>query len=429
MTETTTPPSFVHFTLPGDFHLAVNSNKKMKTVLVTANVLGNLDESVTRMAILPAILRRGTRKHRDMQSMNRYLESLYGASLSSAVQKVGEWHLLRFRLEAVNERFLPGETGVLREALEFLIEFLQDPLEVDGGFHPEYLEQEKAQLERTIEALIDDKAAYAERRLIEEMCRGEPFHFCEQGRIADIPSIDARSLRDFHRSWARRYPLHLYVAGDIDVESTKDLVMSVFSTVSEKREGGYRIGDLPAPVSVKDVREKEERMDVNQARLVLGFRHGITYADNSYEALLLMNGILGGFSHSKLFRNVREKANLAYSVHSSAERTKGLLFISAGVAPERRNQALAIILEQVEALRKGEISEEEMHATRLTILHANEMLEDNLGALADVDFVWGLHGRKLDFSVFRERLQKVKRAEIVEMARRLAHDTTYFLTK
>ncbi len=105
------------------------------------------------------------------------------------------------------------------------------------------------------------------------------------------------------------------------------------------------------------------------------------------------------------------------------------LFISSGIAPENRDKALAIILGQVEALKKGEISDEEIQTTRLTILHANEMLEDNLGALADVDFFWSLHGRKLDLLTFRERVQKVEKDEIVEVARRLEHDTTYLLTK
>ncbi len=425
----TDPPSFTHFHLPGNFHLAVNSNKKMKTVLFTVSVLGNLDETVTRMALLPVILRRGTRLHPDMQSISRYLEGLYGASLASFVIKIGEWHVLRFRLEVVNERFLPGKEGLLRKALELLVELLRDPLEVAGGFHPEYLEQEKVNLRRAIESLVDNKAEYADHRLIEEMCSREPYRLNEQGCVQDIPEIEPKALRDLHGKWVRRYPLHVYAAGDVDVRKTRDLVASVFSAGSPVREGDYVLNEIPRPVPVSSTREVEEHMDVNQARLVLGFRHGITFADPSYEALLLMNGILGGFSHSKLFQHVREKASLAYSVHSALERTKGLLFISSGIAPENHRKALDIILEHVEALKKGEISDEEIQATVLTILNSNEMLEDNLGALADVDFVWSLHGRELDLVRFREKLKKVRRDEIVAAARRLQHDTTYLLTK
>lgn len=429
MTTVTAPPVYTHFRLPGDFRLAINSNKKMKTVLASVSFVGNLDESVTRLALLPMILRRGTKNHPDMQSISRFLENLYGATLASFVQKIGEWHLVRFRLEVVNERFVPGETSLLKGALEFLVELLREPLKVDGGFHPEYLEQEKANLKRSIESLIDDKAAYAEHRMIEEMCATEPYRLNEQGRVEDIAAIDAKSLLELHGAWALRYPVHVYLTGDILTSAARDLVSAVFSAARPSREGGHVLRGIPSPVPVTMVREVEENMDVSQAKLVLGFRHGITYADPRYEALLLMNGILGGFSHSKLFQNVREKANLAYSVQSSLERTKGLLLISSGIAPENRGKALEIILEHVGAVQKGEITDEEIDATRRTILNSNEMLEDNLGALGDVDFVWGLHGRPLDLISFRERIQQVTRDEIVEAAACLEHDTTYLLTK
>lgn len=401
----------------------------MKTILVTASFLGNLDETVTRMGLLPMILRRGTRLRPDMQSISRYLEGLYGTSLATYVQKIGEWHALRFRVEVINERFLPGEKGLFQKGLEFLRELLWDPLLVGNGFHAEYLEQEKNNLKLSIESLLDQKSAYAEQRLIEEMCKDEPFRLYEQGRVEDIPAIDRESLLKLERDWVRRYPLHVYVTGDIDVGQARDLVQSVLSPEKAPREGGYALCGLPPPAQVGTPREVKERMDVNQAKLGLGFRHGITYADPSYEALLLMNGILGGFSHSKLFQNVREKANMAYSAYSGLERTKGLLFIQSGIAPENYEKALEIVLEQVKAMQKGEITDDEISATVSTLQNHNEMLEDNLGALGDVDFVWGLHGRKFDLVGFREKLCRVKRDEIVEAAQRLKHDTTYLLTK
>jgi predicted Zn-dependent peptidase len=429
MTMTTPTPSFSHVELAGDFDLALNSNQKMKTILVTASFVGNLDETVTRMALLPMIHRRGTRRYPDMQTISRYLEGLYGTSLAAFVQKIGEWHAVRFRIEVVNDRFLPEEKGLFQKSLEFLRELLWDPKLVGGGYHPDYLEQEKNNLKLSIESLLDQKSAYAEQRLIEEMCKDEPFRLYEQGRVEDIPAIDAQSLAKLGREWVRRYPLHMYVTGDIDVAQTRDLVAAVFSAREAPREGGYALRRIPPPVPAGAPRLVEEKMDVNQARLVLGFRHGITYADRAYEALVLMNGILGAFSHSKLFQNVREKANMAYSAYSSLDRTKGLLFIQSGIAPEKHQQALDIVLEQVKAMQKGEISGDELSATVSSLLNNNEMLEDNLGALGDVDFVWGLHGRKFDLTGFRDKLCRVKKEEIVEVANRLKHDTTFLLTR
>ena len=429
MTTATDPPRFTYYELPGKFHLAVNSNKKMKTIALKFSFVGNLAEDVaTRLALVPMVLRRGTRRYPDMQQVSRFLEGLYGASLATSVHKIGEWHVARFQMEVVNERFLPDGRGVLRSALEFLRELLVDPLEVNGGFQRDFLEQEKVNLERMIESLVDSKSAYAHQRLIECMCPNEPFRIYDYGSVEAIPEIEAVGLRSFHRTCISDYPLHAYIAGDLDVEETRDLLAEVFDPEAFPRRGSCVLSSLPEPVEVKDTRHVEESMEVNQARLMLGYRHGVTQADPLYESLLVMNGVLGGFSHSKLFQNVREKANLCYSVHSGLERTKGLLFISSGIAPEKYDEARDIILVQVKALQDGDISDEEIAATVRTLLNHNEMLEDNLSALAEVDFTWRLHGRSLDLDTLRNKIRHVSRDDLVAVARRLALDTSYLLT-
>lgn len=424
MTPSVTLPTFEHFALPGDLELAVNSNRKLKTIIVKLYVAADLDASVTWRALLPMVLRRGTSRFRDMQAIHRHLEGLYGAGITSGVGKVGEWHITRFRLEVVNDAFLPAREDLFRRGLEFLRELIFDPLTVEGGFHKGYVEREKETLRANIESLLDDKGAYASFRCVEEMCREEPYRLGENGRIEDLAGIGPEGLLAAHRDICDHAPMAIYVAGDIDVGEAREMVAGVFDV---PRRGGGVLRPIPAPVPVGEMREVEERLEVQQAKLVLGFRHGVTYVDDLYEALLVMNGILGGFSHSKLFQNVREKASLAYSASSWLERTKGLLFVACGIAPENRERALDIILEQIDAMRRGEISDEEIESTLRTMHNRNLMLEDNFSALADIDHVWALHGRKLDLAAFRERLQRVKREEVVAVARKLEHDTTYFL--
>jgi len=166
---------------------------------------------------------------------------------------------------------------------------------------------------------------------------------------------------------------------------------------------------------------------VNQARLALGFRHGVSYQGGDLEAMVMANGILGGFSHSKHFQNVREKESLAYEVHSMLEKTLGLLFIAAGIAVEKKERALEIILKQVEALKAGEISEEELVATRESFQNHLALMEDSPAELMAVDSVWRLHGREFDLSEYRRRLQAVGRDRIALAAERLKLDTIYFL--
>lgn len=410
--------------LPSGARLHVNSTPKLKTILVKAVFGGDLDASVTRMALLPMVLRRGTRRFPDMKAIHRHLEDLYGTSLVSDVVKTGEWHSVKFRLEVVNDRFLPGEKGVGREALRFLRELIEEPRLVGGAFDPGYLEQEKHNLRRTIEALIDDKGQYALERCIREMCSREEFRRYELGDVAELDGIDSPGLTAAYREWVSDHPLDLYVSGDIDVRAVQDLFREVFAN---PRPGKYVLRPPPPPVPVGEVRTVEERMEVNQGKLVLGFRHGVTYREGDLEAMVMMNGILGSFSHSKLFQNVREKASLAYDAHSTLEKTKGLLFVLSGIAVENYQKALDIILAQVRALEAGEISEHEMVATRESFLNHLTLMEDSPSDLMEVDRVWRLHERDFSLPAYREALKAVSRDRIVAAAARLKLDTIYFL--
>ncbi len=431
MKDTTTSEStFVHFDPAPGFHLALCSSRKIKTVVMQVTFLGNLtSETVTSMALLPMVLRRGTRAHPDLQSMNRFLEGLYGTSLGSSVYKIGDWHLVQARMECVNDLFLPESASVLRQAVEFVRQSVSDPFLVDGDFPKACVEHEKANLHRHISGLLDSKSAYAEQRMLETMFAGDPFCLYEHGRIDDLKQITAQSLRQFHKDWLSHYPISVYVVGDLEIEPTKDLITREFCEFLD-RPLELAVNERPASLGpVDEPKSAVETMDVQQAKLVMGYRHQVSYTDDLYETLLVMNGILGGYSHSKLFQNVREKANLCYSVRSSVERTKRFLTISSGIAPENVDEATVIIRQQVEAMQRGEISDDEIASTVATILNQNEMLEDNPSALAQTDFVWGLHGRPLDLERFRERVRGVTRDHIVEVSQQLDLDTSYLLTR
>ncbi len=423
------PIRFERFDLPGGIRLHVNSTPKLKTVLVQAVFTGNLDASVTRKSLLPMILWRGTARRPDMQAIARHLEDLYGTSLGSDVAKVGEWHQVKFTLEVVNDRFLPGGGGLVREGLSFLREMLFDPRFVDGNFDRDYLVEEKNNLRRAIEGLIDDKAHYAVERCVREMCAGEEYRRYELGDAADLDAIDDRGLTAVYKDWAARFPLDIHLSGDVEIAGARDLCAEVFSSVSPREAKGESLSLVPPPqrVRVKGTRTVEERLDVNQGKLILGYRHGTSFNDGDLPAMVMLNGVLGAFPHSKLFQNVREKASLAYDIHSSFEKSKRLFFVAAGIAVENYGRALEIIQAQLGEVAGGRISADELLATRRSLVSHLTLMEDSPGDLMEADRAWRLHGVEFDLPDYRSRIDAVTPERIAAAARDLELDTVYFL--
>ena len=411
-------------TLAPGVTLHLNSSSKRKTHQLNVYWIGDLDEDVTSRALLPSVLQRGTETHPSMRDVTRRLEYLYGAGFSGDVMKIGERHAIVFRADLANERFLPAGESLLGPMMEFVAEVLQRPRLVDGEFPADVLDNEKENHRRLIEGLLNSKGAYAREHCLQEMCRDERFQLYEYGRVVDLPSISTESLTELWRRQLAGAQTHIYFSGDL----TRDAMADALAPLGGERDGDpLPVRDLPELRGASELREVEERLAVEQAKLLLGYRTRTRFGDPLLEALTIACGILGQFAHSKLFLNVREKASLCYSVSSTLDRTHGLMLISAGIDIDKREQAQQLINEQLAAMQNGDFTDEELAATKNAYENRLLMAEDNPAALMDIDLTWRLAGITYDHSRYRERLSAVTREQVVEAIRCVEPEIVYLL--
>lgn len=413
-----------HTLMPG-FRLHIKPTKQFKTTTVRMFLGRDLDEDTTRAALLPYILRRGTRSHPTMTRISRHLENLYGTAVGTDVTKVGEWQVLSFAADVPNERYLPTRIPVLRRALEFLNELIFEPAG-KGGFVGKYVQTEKENMRRFIAALFENRASYALERLFEHMCEGEPFARYEYGSIGELGRIRPAGLFRFYGGLRRRAPVDIYVVGDIEPQGLRDCVEDVFR---RKRSGVYRLRGLVVKGARRKPREVTECGDVAQGRVLVGYRSKVPFHDRTSHALALAAAVLGAFPHSKLFRVVREKASLAYSVNAQMIRSKGIMVAYAGVEPGKEAQARSLIEEQVGQLQAGEISDFELDSTKSSILDDLASITDSPAKEVDFNFVHLLHGERTTPQEIAQVVRSLTREEIASAAARLKLDTVFVLTK
>ncbi len=96
----------------------------------------------------------------------------------------------------------------------------------------------------------------------------------------------------------------------------------------------------------------------------LAYHLQVVYNDVNYPALMVFNGLLGAFSHSKLFMNVREKESLAYTIGSQVSIFSGMLKVYAGISRENRLRVMKLISKQLLDLKCGKFTEEELELTK-----------------------------------------------------------------
>jgi predicted Zn-dependent peptidase len=346
--------------------------------------------------------------------------------MGADVVKIGERHLLAFRFEVVNDRFAPKKIHALEKSMGFLWRMLSQPILVRGALHPAWVAQEKENLKRLIEGMINDRMSYAYERCIQEMCKGEPYSLYEYGKLDEVDPITPRDLTQLHRKMLAEAPIDLFVVGDVDPENVSELARKTFRF-------SRRSVRVPPPAVIREpangLREHVEKLEVEQGKIVLGCRTGITWGHAETFPLVLYNGLLGAFPHSKLFVNVREKEGLAYATHSSLDYTKGLLFVTAGIDPAKYARCVEVIRRQMDDLAAGTISDDEWDKTRLTITDRVRSREDSPSGKIGAFLEMNLNGHPMTSEQIIAGVEKVTRADVARVAARVRPDTLFFLTR
>ncbi|MEK7467580.1 MAG: pitrilysin family protein [Planctomycetota bacterium] len=414
------------YELDSKITLFVQPTGRFKNVVLRLFVRSHLGDDPSATAVLPHVLMRGTRKRPTMGKISGHLDGMYGARADADAAKIGENHVLSFRVDCVADRHLPGRTGNVKRAMEFLAEMATDPAGNGKGLRADYVEQEVRNQRRALEDLMSDRGEWAAVRCVESMCRGEAYATNEMGTLEGLAKLTAASLTARHRRLLETAPIELYVAGRVEADEVAAMADRAFRI----RKRGV-VGEVPATVvnvPTGEPRRVVEKMDVEQGKLVMGFRTGVTYADPESTALSFFNGVFGGFAHSRLFVNVREREGLAYSAGSSLEKTKGLMMVHAGIDLKKFDKCLEVILAELDSIRAGKVTDAEMEATRRAMMErARAVLDSPARAIA------GLYERRLSGAAktVEESLREVAdvtREDVVKVARRAKLDTVYFLT-
>ncbi len=410
----------------GNIHVHVCSTEKFKTTTLAALIQQELaPATVTKTALLPSVLQRGTVTYPSTLDLKRRLDEMYGATLFGDVYKRGERHIIHLGMEIANEQYLKEKKSLLKEGLEFFSEILTRPFMENGGFKDSFVQAEKKNLKQKIESLQDDKIRYAAQRMIEAMCENEPFALFNHGRLEDLPEIDAQNLYTYYREVIDTCPVDFYCVGNVH---TDDVVSLLTKNLQINTAGKRKSIPVSAVTRAKnEVKEVVDRLDVKQGKLNMGCRTQITAGDPEYPALLMYNGILGGFPHSKLFINVREKASLAYYASSRIESHKGILTIQSGIEIANYDRTVEIIKQQLEAMSKGDISDRELEQTKATLSNQLREQQDRSFDLINFHYHSVLSGKERPLDQLLEMINETKREDIKRVAEMIQLDTIYFL--
>ncbi|MGQ0552023.1 MAG: M16 family metallopeptidase [Planctomycetota bacterium] len=406
---------------PGGVPLHLWQTQRFRSVLLLWVVEAPLDEGRAARALLPDLLTRGTRRSPGMAEMAARCEELYGAELFAQSVAVGDRQLLQLGFLTVADR-LAGGRKLFAEAVDLLAEALHDPPLVSGRFRADHLEQERSNLQRAIEALADDTGFYAYRRMLETMHGGTPRALHHWGRLEDVAKLDEARV---HAAWDElrlQAPAQLLIAGDVSLADAE--------RAAERLGGGAERRLSPGPVrpprlAEQALRTGHEARPLAQSKLVMGFRIAPELLAGS--AARLFGDVLGGESHSRLFKRIREAESLAYGCNSTVQTEHATLVVQAGIDAASAPRVRALVEEEVARLAQTPPPAAELELSRRSLLRDLVSLQDTPRGACGFRLAARMLGRPSVPAQAMREVEAVTPAQISAVAAACRLDTLFLL--
>ncbi|MDP4177035.1 MAG: insulinase family protein [Bacillota bacterium] len=381
-----------------------------------------LNEKTTDYNLIASIIKRGCLKYPSSKEICKHLEELYGAVFEIIITKKGEKLLINFYIQFIDNKYALYNEDILNEVIKFLYEIIYNTIIENEEFKNEYFIQEKENLKTLINSRIDNKDEYVIERAAELCTEGEPYEIFEHGDITLLNSIENKKLASLWLDTINSYELFMVSCGNMDKNILEDLVNKYFDKKNTKQVSEDII------ISKKYIfKEKFEKLKVNQGKICLCYRTNINIKNGDYYALSVMNSIIGGGTHSKLFKEVREKNSLAYYIYSFVEKYKGLLFVTAGIEFESYDNVKKIITDQIISISIGDISDCEIENSKKKIISDLKSAADS--QIGIMDYVSSLRAYDVndDISNVICGIENVSKDRIIKASENLFLGSSYFL--
>ena len=384
-------------------------------------------KTVAGYSLLTKLFKKGCRAYPSQGALARRLEELYASTLEISVSKQGEGQMISLGMDVLSSRFIFDGSPVSLDANALLADVLLDPYLENGVFSFASVEREKSALKDQLRASINNKKTYVLKRCREIMCEGEPYSLALEGSEADIDACTPASLYALYLKMLREATVEMFYIGREPLSVAEERARLLVARLGERSPIAQNTVFCPqAPKRVKRVKETVRAV---QGKLALGFRTGIDQNASLEEkdALLLFNMIYGTSPVSKLFLNVREKLSLCYYCASRNDNQKGVLFVHSGVENDKAEAAEKEILLQLDAIKAGHVSEDEMLAAKQAFRDLTRSVADSPFTLEQWYLTRTLQGDSRTPEQMNEAIDALTIADVVRAAKRVTLDTVFFL--
>ncbi|ERJ76524.1 EF-P 5-aminopentanol modification-associated protein YfmF [Streptococcus sobrinus] len=404
-------------------NLHLIKTEKFKTNHLTFRFTGErLKKTVAKRVLVAQMLATANADFPSSQKLRKTLARLYGTSLSTRVSTKGKAHILDIDLEFISPAYLE-KTDFQHEIFDLLYTILYKPLITLEQFQSKVFDVEKANLISYLEADKEDSFYLSELGLYDLFYHDDNLKVSKYARVDLVEQENSFTAYQEFQRMLKEDQIDIFLLGDFEASS----VLEEINRFPFQARKLYRFVNFTQD-RLNITQEKIDRQDDHQSILQLGYHLPLTYSHPDYPIALVLNGLLGGFAHSRLFTQVREKEGLAYSISSQVHPYTVLLQVYAGIDKRQREKTLRMINQEWHNLKAGRYSSHLLQQTKQHLLNDYYLAQDSPKILIERAYNQKyLAKNDENLPKWPDRIAAVNKADIMQLARKIHLQALYYL--
>lgn len=408
--------------LKNNVDLKIIPTTKFKTLVLNIGFKGPYKQKdITGLYLLSKIMADSSKKYPKAEFLARQQDYLYGTAIQVSSQLVGELSLFSLTVSILDPKLIPSKFRLLEKVIDLIVELIYRPNIVDGLFEQQLFETTKSNHMYRLKSLDNDKESVAAVRMKGLVDDTHPYQQLSLGNFEDLSTLTNQDLIGLYNELLSR-EIEIYVLGDV---SSKDIV----STIEKKFKAKAVNKKIKTVIELKQNKVKKivETKKFKQSHLSYLLTTKTMVGDKDYYPMIMFNAIFGRTPLSKLFRVVREKNSLCYSISSSYQVNYGFINVGAGIDSKNYKKADSLIRQQLNLMKQGSFTQEDINMNRNMLVTMIEHTYDQPVGLVNQLVTSDLIKADMIKQDYIDNLNKVTKAQIIKAAKKVDIKIEYLL--
>jgi predicted Zn-dependent peptidase len=408
--------------LKNNVDLKIIPTTKFKTLVLNIGFKGPYKQKdITGLYLLSKIMADSSKKYPKAELLARQQDYLYGTAIQVSSQLVGELSLFSLTVSILDPKLISSKFKLLEKAIALIVELIYRPNIVNGLFDQQLFETTKSNHMYRLKSLDNDKESVAAIRMKELVDDNHPYQQLSLGNLKDLSTITNQDLIKLYKQLLDR-EIEIYVLGDV-------LSKNIVTTIEKKFKAKAVNKKIKTIIPLKQTKVKKiiETRKFNQSYLSYLLTVNTLVGDKDYYPMIMFNAIFGRTPLSKLFRVVREKNSLCYSISSSYQVNYGFINVGAGIDAKNYKKADSLIRQQLTLMKQGSFTQEDINMNRNMLVTMIEHTYDQPVGLVNQLVTSDLIKADTIKQDYIDNLNKVTKVQIIKAAKKVEVKIEYLL--